>query len=124
MKSAADRFKRYEASYSILIPPRTYTVVRVDGKGFSKFTKRMNKPFDDNFTEAMNYAAIEMCKYFNPDFAYTQSDEISLVFTDFNLEAEQMFDGKIQKLCSLTASKAATCFNKKMLMQDIHYYMK
>lgn len=118
MKTANERFKRYESSYNLLIPPRTYTVVRVDGKNFGKFTKRLNKPFDDNFAEAMNYATIELCKEFNPDFAYTQSDEISLVFTDFNIEAQQMFDGKIQKLCSLTAAKAATCFNKKMLMLD------
>lgn len=118
MKSAADRFKRYEASYSVLIPPRTYTIVRVDGKGFSKFTKKMVKPFDNKFSESMNYAALEMCKYFNPDFAYTQSDEISLVFTDFGIEAQQMFDGKVQKLCSLTASKAAVSFNKKMLILD------
>jgi tRNA(His) 5'-end guanylyltransferase len=115
-KSANERFKRYESSYNLLIPPRTYTIVRVDGKGFSKFTKSMNKPFDEDFSEAMNYAAIELCKEFNPDFAYTQSDEISLVFTDFAIEAQQMFDGKIQKLCSTTAAKAAASFNKKLLM--------
>lgn len=118
-KSLSDRMKRYEASYGILIPPRTYTIVRVDGKNFSKFTKRMNKPFDDQFSESMDYAAIELCKYFNPKFAYVQSDEISLVFTDIeNIDSEMIFDGKVQKICSLTAAKAATSFNKRMLMFD------
>lgn len=111
--------KHYEACYSTMIPPRTYTVVRVDGRGFSKFTKKMDKPFDDQFSESMNYAAIEMCKKFNPAFAYTQSDEITLVFTDFGENQEAMFKGKVQKICSLTAARATASFNKKMLMMDM-----
>jgi len=118
MKSLGDRMKHYEACYSTMIPPRTYTVVRVDGRGFSKFTKKMDKPFDDQFSEAMNFAAIEMCKKFNPAFAYTQSDEITLVFTDFGENEEAMFKGKVQKICSLTAARVTASFNKKMLMID------
>jgi len=110
------RMKRYEASYGILIPPRTYTVVRVDGKNFSKFTKNMNKPFDDDFADSMHSAAIALCEMFNPAFAFTQSDEISLVFTDFGMNSQAIFDGKVQKICSLTASRAATAFNKTLTM--------
>lgn len=112
------RMKHYEACYSTMIPPRTYTIVRVDGRGFSKFTKNMNKPFDDQFSESMNFAAIEMCEKFNPAFAYTQSDEITLVFTDFGENQEAIFKGKVQKICSLTAARATASFNKKMLMID------
>lgn len=118
MKNLGDRMKGYEACYSFIIPARTYTVVRVDGRGFSKFTKGMDKPFDAQFSEAMNYATIELCRKFNPDFAYTQSDEISLVFTDFGPESQAMFGGKVQKICSLTAARATASFNKKMLMMD------
>ena len=57
MKNLSDRMKHYEACYSTMIPPRTYTVVRVDGKGFSKFTKKINKPFDDDFSESMQFAS-------------------------------------------------------------------
>lgn len=121
MKSLSDRMKHYEACYSTMIPPRTYTIVRVDGRGFSKFTKKMNKPFDDQFSDSMNYAAIEMCKKFNPDFAYTQSDEITLVFTDFGENQEAIFKGKVQKICSLTAARATASFNKKMLMIDAEH---
>lgn len=119
MKTLRDRMIGYEQCYSYLIPSRTYTIVRCDGRGFSKFTKNMNKPFDDDFSESMNYAAIEMCKKFNPDFAYTQSDEITLVFSDFGENQEAMFKGKVQKICSLTASRATASFNKKMLMLDM-----
>lgn len=119
-KAAFDRFKRYEASYDFRLPPRTYTIVRLDGRGFSKFTKDMRKPFDNTFSDSMDFAAIKLCEKFNPKFAYTQSDEISLLFTDFeNIEAEQIFDGKVQKLCSLTAGLASVKFNQYLMSKNL-----
>lgn len=115
-KTLEERMKEYEACYSLKIPPRTYTIIRLDGKGFSKYTKMFNKPFDDNLSNVMDVATIELCKYLNPKFAYTQSDEISLVFTDIeNIDSELVFDGKVQKLCSISASKVTAAFNKTML---------
>lgn len=112
----SSRMKAYEACYDMRIPARTYTIIRLDGKGFSKYTSMFKKPFDDNLSNVMDAATIELCKTFNPKFAYTQSDEISLMFTDIeNIESELIFDGKLQKLCSLTASKVTQAFNKKML---------
>jgi tRNA(His) 5'-end guanylyltransferase len=116
MKSLEERMKEYESCYSFKIPSRTYTIIRLDGKGFSKYTKMFNKPFDDNLSIVMDVATIELCKYLNPKFAYTQSDEISLVFTDIeNIDSELVFDGKVQKLCSISASKVTAAFNKNML---------
>lgn len=115
-KDLASRMQAYEACYEIKMPARTYVIMRLDGKGFSKYTQMFNKPFDDNLSNVMDFATIELCKYLNPKFAYTQSDEISLVFTDIeNIEAELIFDGKLQKLCSISASKVTAAFNKKML---------
>jgi tRNA(His) 5'-end guanylyltransferase len=115
-KSLSDRMKSYEACYETRVPARTYTIIRLDGKGFSKFTKMFKKPFDDSLSNAMDSATIKLCEYLNPKFAYTQSDEISLVFTDVeNIESELIFDGKVQKLCSISASKVTAAFNKTML---------
>ena len=114
--SLPNRMKAYEACYEVRIPARTYTIIRLDGKNFSNFTKMFEKPFDDKLSNVMDVATIELCKYLNPKFAYTQSDEISLVFTDIeNIESELIFDGKLQKLCSISASKVTAAFNKTML---------
>jgi tRNA(His) guanylyltransferase len=114
--SLGTRMKDYEACYDMRVPARTYTIVRLDGKGFSKYTRMFEKPFDDILSNVMDVATIELCKYLNPKFAYTQSDEISLVFTDIeNIESELIFDGKVQKLCSISASKVTAAFNKIML---------
>lgn len=116
IKSLSDRMKNYEACYDIKLPPRSYVIIRLDGKNFSKYTKMFQKPFDDLLSNVMDAATIELCKEFNPKFAYTQSDEISLMFTDIeNIDADMIFGGKIQKLCSLTAAKVTAAFNKKML---------
>ena len=92
----------------------------MDGHGFSKYTKKMNKPFDDKFSNAMDFATAGLCERFSPKFAYTQSDEISLILTDFeNIEAQQIFDGKIQKICSLTAGVATAKFNQYLMAKTL-----
>lgn len=115
-----DRMKDYEMRSQSYLPRRTYTIVRVDGKGFSKFTKNMKKPFDDDFKDAMVSTAIAMAKMFHPKMMFYQSDEISLVFSDFDtIESQQMYDGKVQKVVSLTAASATAAFNQARLEQFI-----
>ena len=115
-KSFSERMKDYEKCYDFRIPARTYTIIRLDGKGFSRYTEMFDKPFDDTLSNVMDAATVELCKFLNPKLAYTQSDEISLMFTDIeNIDSELIFDGKVQKLCSISASKITAAFNKKML---------
>ena len=115
-KTLEVRMKEYESCYGFKIPARTYTIIRLDGKGFSKYTKMFEKPFDGILSNVMDVATVELCKMLNPKFAYTQSDEISLIFTDIeNIESEMVYDGKVQKLCSISASKVTAAFNKTML---------
>ena len=112
----SSRMKNYESCYGFKIPNRSYVIIRLDGKGFSKYTKAFDKPFDDLLSNVMDVATVELCNYMNPLFAYTQSDEISLVFSTIeNIESEMVFDGKLQKLCSISASKVTAAFNKTML---------
>lgn len=109
----SNRMKRYEESYDFKLSPRTYILVRIDGKNFSKFTSKFTKPFDKQFSEAMDETTKFLCEKLHPKFAYTQSDEISLLFTDFeNINEEFMFDGKVQKIVSISASMAAAKFNE------------
>ncbi len=115
-KSLSERMKAYETCYEIKVPSRSYVIVRLDGKGFSKYTQMFEKPFDGKLSMVMDTATIKLCEYLNPKFGYTQSDEISLVFTDIdNIDSELIFDGKLQKLCSISASKVTAEFNKTML---------
>ena len=116
-----DRMKGYESQSSYRVPKRTYTIIRLDGKGFSKWTKKLNKPFDEGFAEDMVETAKYLCANLQGVvFAYYQSDEISLLLTDFeNNEKQQLYDGKIQKITSISASMATAYFNKLRLTRAL-----
>lgn len=108
-----DRMKRYEKAFRQYLQPRTYTIIRVDGKAFHTFTKGLDKPFDDRLSDAMVHAMAELFNNIQGvKYAYTQSDEISLVLTDFDTyESQPWFGGKAEKITSVSSSLASNGFN-------------
>jgi tRNA(His) 5'-end guanylyltransferase len=61
----------------------------------------------------MDKTAIELCKNIQgAKLAYVQSDEISILMTDFDdVRTSAWFDGNIQKIVSVSASIATSAFN-------------
>lgn len=116
--SLGDRMKsNYEDRFRISLPRRSYTIIRVDGKSFHTYTRGLVKPFDFDFIEDMNKTAIHLCKNIQgAKFAYVQSDEISVLLTDFETETtEAWFDNNLQKMVSVSASLATSAFNRERL---------
>ncbi|KAK8211311.1 tRNA-His guanylyltransferase [Zalaria obscura] len=94
------------------LAPDNWIVVRIDGKGFSKFTKRYDfaKPNDRRAIDLMNAAAVEVVKQFvDIVVAYGQSDEYSFVFH----EDTTLFDRRAFKL----ATTIATTFSVEYALQ-------
>ena len=109
-----DRIKTYyENRTRAYLPRRTYTIVRVDGKSFKTYTKGLNKPFDDGLIEDMDETACYLCKNMQgAKMGFVQSDEISILLTDFDkIGTDAWFDGNIQKMASVAASMATAKFN-------------
>jgi tRNA(His) 5'-end guanylyltransferase len=116
-----DRMKSfYEDRTRIKLPRRTYTIIRIDGKAFSNYTKGLERPFDQGLIEDMNATTAYLCKNIQgAKFGYAQSDEISLVLTDFDdLGTHAWFDNNLQKMVSVAASMATSEFNRLRLMRD------
>ena len=114
--SLGDRMKKYEECLDIKLNPCMQYMIRLDGKGFSKMIKKWKceKPFDERFNKAMNYAARKLFDIIpNTKLVWHGSDEISIWFSFPNVE-DMYYDGRIQKLVSLTASHASVYFNKKL----------
>jgi len=110
-----DRMKsQYENRTRFYLPRRTYTIIRCDGKCFSNLTKNMKKPFDENFMKIMDAVAIYLCqKIMGTKLAFINSDEISLLLTDFEKETtEAYFDSNIQKMASITAGMTSAKFTQ------------
>lgn len=80
---------------------------RIDGRGFSKFTQGMDRPFDQRMTDAMIEVTRYLVKETHATIGYVQSDEISLVWMAPDHESDIFFNGKTQKMASVLASMAA-----------------
>jgi tRNA(His) guanylyltransferase len=108
-----DRMKRYEATTRFTLPRRTYTILRVDGRSFHTWTRGLEKPYDTEFMSFMDMAAFALCEQIpGAQFAYVQSDEISVLAVDFlNINTEPWFEGNVQKWASVGASIATAEFN-------------
>lgn len=108
----------YEVRAQSELTRRTYTLIRIDGKAFHSYTEGADKPFDKNLMSWMDNTAIGLCEEIpGAKFAYVQSDEISILLTDFdNQDTQAWFDGNVQKLTSVSASIATREFIKQDLM--------
>lgn len=110
-----DRMKgQYENRTRHLLPRRTYTVIRLDGKTFHTYTRGLQRPYDQQLMDDMATTAGFLCENISGTvLAYTQSDEISLLVTDFATpKTEAWFDGNVQKVVSISASLATARFNE------------
>jgi tRNA(His) guanylyltransferase len=105
--------EQYENRTRYYLPRRTYTIVRIDGKCFHNYTKGLEKPYDKEFNRCMDLTAKDVLSNMDgSEFVYTQSDEISILLTDFgNLDTQAWFDGNLQKIVSISAGIASAYFN-------------
>lgn len=108
-----DRIKQLETRFRSYLPKRSYTIIRLDGKAFHTYTRGFQKPFDYGLMEDMQCTTVSLCSNIQGcRFGYTQSDEISLLLTDFDsVKTDCWFDGAIQKITSVSASMATAFFN-------------
>ena len=112
--SLGDRMKQYENIPKNQLMRRQSVIIRIDGKAFHTFTRGFQRPFDNilikSMQETMKYLCenIQGCK-----MGYCQSDEISLLLTDYeNINTAAWFDYQVQKMCSIAASMATLAFNR------------
>lgn len=92
-----------------------FILVRVDGKGFSKFTKffKQADEYNSDIQDAMILAAAGLVENVDGAIgAYTVSDEISLLIA--NRGQDTWYAGRHDKIVSLTAAYATAWFNKKV----------
>lgn len=114
-----DRMKAYERVQTDrkLSAHGTPVYARIDGRGFSKFTKGLRRPYDERLSSAMIATTEHLVAQTHARIGYTQSDEISLVFLldGPNPSEELLFGGKVQKLASILASLATAAFTRQVL---------
>lgn len=98
--------KEFEVYSSLKVPKNSKIIIRLDGRSFHKLAEDLNlaKPYDDEFYELMSKVCRDLFEEFSAEFAYTFSDEISLLLDNVP------FEGRIEKINSVMASFAASSF--------------
>lgn len=108
--------------------PSEIIMVRLDGHGFSKFTKGLARPYDERMSALMIDAVGYVVTETGAVLGYTQSDEITLVFVVNNTDTvseKHYFAGRFQKIATTCASSVTAFFNKHLaarLPEKAHCY--
>jgi len=106
-----DRMKAYEKQFGMRLTKGLPIVIRLDGSGFSRWTRDLQKPHDLNLAHAMDECTKMLIDKTNAVVGYTQSDEISLILFEPDVEKDLLYGGRVQKLCSELASQCSVYFN-------------
>lgn len=106
--SLGDRMKMYERREAgRRAMPGLPICVRIDGKGFSRFTRSLPRPFDPRLSTLMVETTRALVTDTGANVGYTQSDEITLIFAP----GPVYLDGRLQKMTSILASMTTAHFN-------------
>ena len=119
-----DRMKDFENVTRYVIPRRTYTILRLDGKAFHTYTRGLKKPFDSELSDDIDSSVKALLSEIGgARFSYCQSDEISILVTDVdNINTQTWFNGNIQKISSVASSILTAQFNaRRIIRQTIQY---
>ena len=109
-----DRMKSIEDVNRTKLSKYQPTIMRIDGKAFSKYTKNFIKPFDP----LLHRTFVAVCQHLLDNIqaatcVYTQSDEMSILMNyDLGENSQSWFDGNLQKIVSIGSSLATYKFNK------------
>lgn len=112
-----DRMRVYETAHDLCVLPGLWMVARLDGRGFTRLTKEVHHfeaPFDPRFRDLMLDTVEHLMNCgFKVLYGYTESDEISLLFSP----DEDRYGRKLRKLTSILAAEASAKFS--LLLGDL-----
>ncbi len=113
--SLSDRIKEYEFVNRSYLVKKVPVIIRIDGKCFSNFTRKLEKPFDMKFMSSMLNAAKRTAEQIQGfKLAFIQSDEVSFLLTDYeNIETQGWFNYNVSKLISISAAYMSVYFNSE-----------
>jgi tRNA(His) guanylyltransferase len=93
--------------------PTLPVIIRLDGNNFSKWTKGLDKPFDENLNQLMTDTTKFLVEETNAVIGYTQSDEITLILYSPDRKSAIYHEGKKQKILSKLTAKCVNFFNER-----------
>lgn len=106
IETLTERQESYKKPFDYQITKRMPIIITVNGRSFKRLTKKLKKPYCEQFSQAMAgammYAIMEMQ---GAVFGYQCNDQITFILrNDQTLDSEPWYQNKIQKIASITSS--------------------
>lgn len=95
---------------------RLFTVLRLDGRNWTKRTAELTKPFDPALTDALIQSAAALMNNIGAPLAYVQSDEVTIAIPN----DAGFFGHRPDKITSVTAGLLSAEVTLRML-QVLHF---
>jgi len=120
MGTLGERMKLYEEAFKYNLMPRTPIIIRVDGKAFHTFTRKMEKPWDPKLVQAFNdVVEVLIDQIQGCILAYHQSDEMTFVcLNDKTHETQPFFANEVNKINTICASTAAAVMTRSLMLLE------
>src|ERR1700690_2957871 len=108
-----DRIDSYQEASDYKLLGRLPLIICINGRGFSKATSLLEKPYDIKLAECMHSTMHRLCTEIEGAlFTYHFNDEIVIVArNDQGIETSPWYDNRVQKICSITSSIATGHFS-------------
>lgn len=115
MSEFGDRMKLYEGmETSRHLMPLLPICARIDGKTFHTFCRGLPRPYDERLSRLMVATSRFLLEETGALVAYTQSDEINLVWYSDTLKSQVFLNGKVTKMVSILAGWASAYFTRHL----------
>lgn len=115
-----ENYEKRAASYLV---KRIPVIIRIDGKCFSGFCRRFEKPYDHFLNNSLNKVMQFLCQNIQgAKLAERHSDEISILLTDFDtIRTDAYLNYNVQKISSIVASMATAEFCRLLTIRQIEF---
>ncbi|GAB5365239.1 hypothetical protein AAMO2058_001040200 [Amorphochlora amoebiformis] len=122
-----DLIKVAEKLNSDKIAGNKWITLRLDGKGFGKYVRRLqrlgifesNGGYSKEFARIMKECLLELMSFSSAACGYTQSDEMTVLIPPTSIvrgiQQPHMYNGRVQKIGTLAASKVTSLFNLRVI---------
>jgi tRNA(His) 5'-end guanylyltransferase len=101
--------KLLERASDLRLPARLPVIIRVDGRAFHTYTRKLPRPWCAKLAAALDQVALRLCEEIQgARLAYQQSDEISVLVHGYaKHESQPWVSNRVQKMASLAAGIAS-----------------
>jgi tRNA(His) guanylyltransferase len=115
-------YEGYEADRKLL--PLLPVIARLDGRSFHNFTKGLERPFSQPFSDCMIETTVALVEETGASIGYTQSDEITLAWHSQDLKSQIWFNGRVAKMTSQLAAVGTLHFYRAVCRKLPEYANK